>query len=171
MSDHQPDGYTTVAPWLVTDDTAALLAFIETAFEGEELARVPTEDGGIGHAEIRIGDSIVLAFDAQPDWPPLPALLRVWVPDPDAAVARSVSAGTVIVTPLDDNAFGQRGARVRDPFGNIWWIDCQREQVDEAEMWRRLALPRYAEDMRRAQETLDVELSGRATGRSSAVRR
>lgn len=165
---YQAEGYTTVAPWLVTDDTGALFDFIAVAFDGIELARVATEDGAIGHGEIRIGDTLVLAFDRRPDWPALPALLRVWVPDPDRSVERAVGAGAVVVTPLSNNAFGQRGARIRDPFGNIWWIEAQVELVPEGEMWTRLQQPRYAEDMRIAQETLDAELSGHDHGRSSA---
>jgi uncharacterized glyoxalase superfamily protein PhnB len=72
MAEHAPEGYSTVQPWLVTQDTGRLLDFISAAFDGHELARVPTEDGGIGHAEIRVGDSVLLAFDAQPDWPDTP---------------------------------------------------------------------------------------------------
>ncbi|WP_067970220.1 VOC family protein [Nocardiopsis trehalosi] len=163
-----PEGYTSVAPWVVTDDTGAFLDFVTEVFEGVELGRVPTEDGGIGHGEVRVGDTVVLAFDRRPEWPRMPSLLRVFVPDADAAVARAVAAGAEVVTPLDDNAFGQRGARVRDPFGNIWWVTCHVEDVAEEEMWRRLQEPRYAEGMRVAQETLDAELSGRGSGRSSA---
>jgi uncharacterized glyoxalase superfamily protein PhnB len=163
-----PEGYTTVAPWVVTDDTGAFLDFVARVFDGEELARVRTEDGSIGHGEIRIGDTVVLAFDRRPEWPPMPSLLRVFVPEADEAFARAEAAGARIVTPLADSAFGQRGGRVRDPFGNIWWVVAQVEDVPEAEMWRRLGEPVYAEGMRVAQETLDAELSGSSVGRSSA---
>ena len=166
MSTFTPDGYTTVAPWIVTDDTGALLDFITTAFGGSELSRVATEDGGIGHAEIRVGDTVLLAFDRRPEWPVLPSLLRVFVPDADAAVARAVGAGARIVTDLADSAWGDRGARVRDPFGNIWWVMSHVEDVPEDEMWRRMAEPGFAELMRIAQQTLDAELSG-TEGRSS----
>lgn len=163
-----PDAYTSVAPWVVTDDTGALLDFIAQAFEGQELARVVTEDGLIGHGEIRVGDTIVLAFDRRPEWPAMPSLLRVWVPDADGAFARAAAAGATVVTELSDNAFGQRGGRIKDPFGNIWWVVSHVEDVAEDEMWQRLQQPEYAEQMRVAQETLDAELSGQAHGRSSA---
>lgn len=163
-----PAGYTTVAPWVVTDDTGALLDFITAAFEGEEIARVATEDGSIGHGEIRVGDTVVLAFDRRPEWPSMPSLLRVWVPDADAAVARALDAGATIVTELGTNAFGQRGARVKDPFGNIWWVSAHIEDVSEELIWQRMSEPFYAEQMRIAQATLDAELSGTAEGRSSA---
>lgn len=163
-----PVGYTTVAPWVVSDDTGALLDFIAEVFDGEELGRVATEDGSIGHGEIRIGDTVVLAFDRRPEWPVMPSLLRVWVPDPDATFARAVEQGATIVTEISDNAFGQRGGRIKDPFGNIWWVVCNVEDVPEDVIWQRLQDPVYAEQMRVAQTTLDAELSGRRDGRSSA---
>lgn len=163
-----PAGYTSVAPWVVTDDTGAFLDFVAAAFDGEELARVATEDGSIGHGEIRVGDTVVLAFDRRPEWPVLPSLLRVWVPDADAAFAKALAAGGQIVTDLSNSAFGQRGGRIKDPFGNIWWVVSHVEDVPEDVMWARLQEPVYAEGMRVAQETLDAELSGRTRGRSSA---
>ncbi|MFF4563686.1 VOC family protein [Streptomyces sp. NPDC001435] len=163
-----PEGYTTVAPWVVTDDTGAFLDFVAEAFGGEELARVPTEDGLIGHAEIRVGDTIVLAFGRHADWPAMPSLLRVFVADADAAFSRAVAAGGLVVTAVTDSAFGQRGGRIKDPFGNIWWVVSCVEEVSEDEMWKRLQDPVYAKTMRVAQETLDAELSGRGHGHSSA---
>ncbi|MGW3495099.1 VOC family protein [Streptomyces sp. NPDC001020] len=168
QSNAAPEGYTTVAPWVVTDDTGAFLDFVTQAFDGEELGRVATEDGLIGHGEIRVGDTVVLAFDRRADWPTMPSLLRVFVTDADQAFARAVAAGGQVVTALADNAFGQRGGRVKDPFGNIWWVVSHVEDVAEDEMWKRLQNPVYAEAMRVAQETLDAELSGRRHGRSSA---
>ncbi|GAA5195328.1 VOC family protein [Microbacterium jejuense] len=165
-----PEGYSTVAPWVVTDDTGALLDFVSAAFDGEELARVQTEDGSIGHGEIRVGDTVVLAFDRRPEWPVMPSLLRVWVPDADSAFRRALEHGASVVTGLGDNAFGQRGGRLKDPFGNIWWVTQQVESVPEDVMWQRLQQPEYAENMRYAQESLDAELSGSAVGRSSAPR-
>ncbi|MCL6672447.1 MULTISPECIES: VOC family protein [Streptomyces] len=165
---HAPEGCTTVAPWVVTDDTGAFLDFVTHAFGGEELARVATESGAIGHAEIRVGDTVVLAFDRRPDWPVMPSLLRVFVADADEAFSRAVEAGARIVTPLADDAFGQRGGRVRDPFGTIWWVVARVEDVSEEEMWKRLREPRYAEVMRVAQETFDAEVGGRSQGRGSA---
>ncbi|WP_445529876.1 VOC family protein [Streptomyces cyslabdanicus] len=163
-----PEGYTTIAPWVVTDDTGAFLDFVAQAFDGEELGRVATEDGLIGHGETRVGDTVVLAFDRRADWPTMPSLLRVFVTDADQAFARAIAAGGQVVTALADNAFGQRGGRIKDPFGNIWWVVSHVEDVAEDEMWKRLQDPVYTEAMRVAQETLDAELSGRRHGRNSA---
>ena len=163
-----PEGHTRVAPWVMTDNTAALLDFITSAFDGEELARVPLEDGTIGHGEIRVGDTVVLAFDRRPDWPAMPSMLRVYVPDADTAMAAAVAHGARVVTDVGDSAWGDRGGRVRDPFGNIWWVVSRSEQVTADEGWHRMSEPRYAEAMRTAQRTLDAELSGRRTGTASA---
>jgi len=163
-----PHGYTSVAPWVVTDDTGAFLDFVTAVFDGEEIGRVATEDGSIGHGETRVGDTVVLAFDRRPEWPAMPSLLRVFVPDADATFAKAVAAGAHVVTDLSDSAFGQRGGRIKDPFGNVWWVVSHVEDVPDDVVWQRLQQPAYAEQMRVAQETLDAELSGRAQGRSSA---
>ncbi len=163
-----PAGYTSVAPWVVTDDTGAFLDFVTEVLDGEEIGRVATEDGSIGHGETRVGDTVVLAFDRRPEWPAMPSLLRVFVPDADATFAKAVAAGAHVVTDLSDSAFGQRGGRIKDPFGNVWWVVSHVEDVPDDVVWQRLQQPAYAEQMRVAQETLDAELSGRAQGRSSA---
>jgi uncharacterized glyoxalase superfamily protein PhnB len=167
MSTPAPAGYTTIAPWIVTPDTGKLLEFITTVFGGQELARVPLEDGSIGHAEIRVGDTILLAFDQRPGWPDTRSLLRVFVNDADASISRAVEAGASVITEPRTHAFGQRGGRVRDPFGNIWWISAVVEEVAPEDAMRRLSEPSYAEAMRDAQETLDRELSGRNHGTRS----
>jgi len=164
---HTPEGYTSVAPWIVTRDTRRLLDYIKTVFDGEELARVPLEDGSIGHAEIWVGDTILLAFDQRPGWPAIPSLLRVFVEDADAATERAVAAGARVITHPATHAFGHRTARIRDPFGNIWWITAVVEDVPAEEVMRRLAQPAFEAAMRDAQETLDRELTGRDHGSAS----
>jgi uncharacterized glyoxalase superfamily protein PhnB len=167
MSSPAPTGYTTIAPWIVTPDPAKLLEFITTVFDGQELARVPLEDGSIGHAEIRVGDTVLLAFDHRPGWPDTRSLLRVFVTDADASISRAVEAGARIITHPRTHAFGQRTGRVRDPFGNIWWISAVVEEVAPKDAMRRLSEAAYAEAMHDAQETLDRELSGRNHGIAS----
>ncbi|MET1041097.1 MAG: VOC family protein [Acidimicrobiales bacterium] len=167
MKTPAPAGYTTVAPWIVTADTGQLLDFIGAAFDGEELARVPLEDGSIGHAEIQVGDITLLAFDRRDGWPATPSMLRIFVTDADAVIDRAVAAGARVVTQPRTHAFGQRVGRVRDPFGNIWWISAVVEDVSPEEGMRRLTEPAYVEAMRDAQETLDRELSGREQGITS----
>jgi uncharacterized glyoxalase superfamily protein PhnB len=152
-----PTGSTTVAPWLVSDDTDALLEFVARAFDGEELGRVQLEDGSIGHAEIRVGDTVLLAFDRRPGWPQIPSLLRVVVEDADATVARARAAGARVVTEPSDHAFGQRIGRVRDPFGHIWWISADVADAS-LEHGMQPSPDEYEAAMCDAQETLDDEL-------------
>ena len=116
--------------------------------------------GGIGHAEIKVGDSFLLAFDARPGWPDIPSMLRIYVDDADRAFERAVAAGARVVTPLSDAAWGDRGGRVRDPLGNIWWVIAHVEDVPPDEIGVRLQDPKYAESMRQAQESFDVEMGG-----------
>lgn len=155
-------------PWIVTRDTSALLDFVIETFGATEIARVPTEDGGIGHAEFVIGDTWLLAFDSQPDWPATPAMLRVFVDDATATFARGVAAGAEVITELDDAAWGDRGGRLRDPLGNIWWVIQHVEDVSPEEMNRRFSEPRYARSMELAQQTLDAAMTGKSAGWSSA---
>jgi uncharacterized glyoxalase superfamily protein PhnB len=144
---HVPEGYFTVTPWIVSRDTARLLDFVASAFGAEELGRVVLENGAIGHAEFRIGDSIVMAFDARPEWPDTPALLRLYVEDADAVHRQAVEAGATSVTEMTELAFGDRVGRVRDPLGNLWWIQSRIEDLDPEEMARRAIEPRYVDAM------------------------
>ncbi|MCR6490326.1 VOC family protein [Amycolatopsis sp. OK19-0408] len=142
-----PDGYTTVTPWLIGRDTAALIDFLERAFDAEEIARVVGEDGKIGHAEVRVGDAVVMAFDSPDGWADTPAFLRLYVPDSEETQRRAIAAGATEVTRQTVLFFGDRVGRVRDPFGNLWWIQTRLEDLDEAELARRAQLPEYVEAM------------------------
>ncbi|MFF9032671.1 VOC family protein [Streptomyces iakyrus] len=142
-----PDGYHTVTPWIISRDTAGLIDYLKEAFGAEEIARVVGEDGRIGHAEVRIGDSVVMPFDAPPDWPPTPAFLRLYVEDADAAHRRAVAAGGTSVTEVTHLFFGDRIGRVRDPLGNLWWLQTRVEDVSPEEMERRLRDPKWTEAM------------------------
>lgn len=93
QTDAAPEGRTTVEPWVVTDDTGAFPDFVTRAFGGEEPGGVRTEDGSIGHGEIRIGDTVVPAFDRRPARSALPSLLTVFVVDADQACGRAAAAG------------------------------------------------------------------------------
>jgi PhnB protein len=142
-----PDGYTTVTPWIIGRDTAGLIGFLKRAFDAEELGRVVGEDGKIGHAEVRIGDAVVMAFDGRDGWDGTPAFLRLYVPDSEETQRRAIEAGATEVTRQTVLFFGDRVGRVRDPFGNLWWIQTRLENLDEAELMRRAQLPEYVEAM------------------------
>jgi PhnB protein len=147
MVDPVPDGYTTVTPWIIGHDTDGLLGFLKRAFDAEELGRVVGEDGKIGHAEVRIGDAVVMAFDSPDGWAATPAFLRLYVPDSEKTQRRAIEAGATEVTRQTVLFFGDRVGRVRDPFGNLWWIQTRLENLDVAELARRARLPEYVEAM------------------------
>jgi PhnB protein len=148
-----PEGYGTVTPWVVTNDTRRLLEFMKQAFDAEELGRVEVEGGAIGHAEARIGDSIIMMFDS-PFPVATPGLLRLYVEDGAAVFARAVEAGATVVTQLTDLAWGDRVGRVRDPLGNLWWIQERVEEPTPEELARRFQDPKFTQAMHYLQSTL-----------------
>ena len=147
-----PEGYTTVTPWLISRDTARLIDYVTEAFDATEVSRLTNDDGRIEHAEVRIGDAMVMMFDARPEWPRTPGFLRLYVDDADDAHRRAVAAGGTSVTEVTHLFFGDRVGRVRDPLGNVWWIQARIEEVSPQEMERRLGDPVFTEAMRYVQE-------------------
>ena len=156
-----PQDKGSVTPYIVVKGVARFIDFLKAAFDAVEQGRGYNEDGTIGHAEVLIGNRIVMMFDAKPEWPDTPAFLSLYVEDCDSVHRQAVRAGGTTVTALSTSAWGDRGSRVRDPFGNIWWIQTHVEDVPEAESVQRMQEDRYLQDMRIAQETLDHELRSR----------
>jgi PhnB protein len=156
-----PDGYGVVTPWVISPDTARLIDFAKAAFGAQELARLPGPDGGIGHAEIRIGDSVVMMFDARDGWPDTPAFLRLYVADADVTYQQALAAGATPVTQVTALFFGDRVGRVRDPLGNVWWLQSHDEDVDPAELARRPQEPSAAEALRYVETSFDAAMRGR----------
>lgn len=142
-----PEGYTTVTPWIISRDTRALMAFLAEAFGAEDLGSLVNPDGSIGHAEMRIGTGIVMMFDARPHWPGTPAFVRLYVEDAEALFQKAVSAGATPVTQVTHLAFGDKVGRVRDPLGNLWWLQQRVEDVSEEELARRWSDPGWASAM------------------------
>ena len=162
-----PEGYSTVTPYVLAKGVDGFIDFLVQAFGAEERFRVPNEDGTIGHAEVQIGGSVVMMFDAQAEWPDTPSFFTLWVDDCDAVHRAALDAGATVVTELSTSAWGIRGSRNRDPLGNVWWIQTKVEDVSEEEAARRIADEPYAAEMRESTETLDRELRALAAGRRS----
>jgi PhnB protein len=142
-----PEGYHSVTPWIISRDSARLIEFLTAAFGAEEIARVVGDDGSIGHAEVRIGDSVVMMFDAKSHWPDTPAFLRLYVADGDAVFQQALRAGATSVTEMTHLFWGDRVGRVRDPFGNLWWIQTRIENVSPEEMERRATQKEWVDAM------------------------
>jgi PhnB protein len=132
-----PDGYHTVTPYLVVKDVDEICEFLTAAFEGEEIERTQNGSGRIMHAEVRLGDSVVMLGGAMDGFPPRPAMLYLYVPDCDAAYQRALHAGGMSVTEPANQFYGDRNAGVRDPAGNTWWIATHVEDVPTEELVRR----------------------------------
>ena len=156
-----PEGYHTVTLWIIARGVPKLIDYLKVAFDAEEIARIVNPDGLVGHAEVRIGDSVVMMFDARHDWPDTPAFMRLYVEDGDAVFNRAIKAGGTEVTPMTNLGFGDRVGRIRDPLGNVWWIQTRIEELDPKEMEKRAGEKQYIDAMRRVQESLDRELSSR----------
>ena len=156
-----PEGYNSVTPWVIVKGADEFLGFIKRAFGAEELARVYDASGSIGHAEARIGNSMIMMFDSKDDWQKTPCFLRLYVEDADAVYKQAIEAGAVSVTEVTLLSFGDRVGRISDPWGNIWWIQTHIENVSFEEMEIRSRKPEAVESMLYVQETLDRELSSR----------
>lgn len=132
-----PDGYHTVTPYLTVQGTDKLLAFVKAGFGAEETVRMPRDDGSIGHAEVRIGDSVVMMGDASEQWSPMPTSIHLYVDDCDGTYQRALEAGGTSVQEPTDQFYGDRMAGVRDPVGNMWWIATHVEDLSEEEIGKR----------------------------------
>ncbi len=133
-----PDGYRTVTPYLVVEGATAVLDFVRQAFGATEKFRMETPDGSIGHAEVQIGDSMVMVGSAGPETPAMPAMIHLYVDDCDATYEQALAAGATSEREPTDQFYGDRSAGVRDPAGNLWWIATHVEDVSEDEMARRM---------------------------------
>jgi PhnB protein len=134
-----PDGFHSVTPYLTVTGVAALLDFLKRAFDATEVERVSRPDGTVGHAAVRIGDSMVMMGEAGGQWTPMPCSLYLYVPDTDAVYRRALQAGATTVMEPADQFYGDRNAGVKDPSGNLWWIATHQEDMPPEELQRRAA--------------------------------
>ncbi len=133
-----PKGYHAVTPSLNQLDAAQTIAFCKKAFGAKVRMLMKGPTGGVMHAEIEIGDSIVMLSDAANE-PAVPASLFLYVTDTDRTIAKAVKAGAEVLMPAQDMFWGDRFGRVRDPQGNNWAIATHIEDVTPREMKKRAA--------------------------------
>lgn len=142
-----PEGYHAVTPYLIVSGAAQALDFYKLAFNAEERMRLQGPDGKIGHAEIQIGDSVVMLADEFPQMGArspqsiggTPVGLCVYVENVDARFQQAVAAGAKIERPLQDQFYGDRSGTVIDPFGHKWTLATHIEDVEPEEISRRMA--------------------------------
>lgn len=116
-----PTDYQQVMPYLIIDDAAGFLKFTQDVFDAKERMKHMRDENTIMHAEISIGDSVIMFADATGDFQPRPAGMFVYVADADATYNRAIAAGAVSIAPVSDQPYGRSGG-VTDPHGNQWWI-------------------------------------------------
>ena len=121
MADSQ-DTYRTVTPYLLVRDADAELAFLKAAFGGAEVNCQRNPDNTVMHAEMKIGDSLVMLGQAGGPWNPRAAALYLWVKDVDATYARALKAGAASESQPEDKPYGHRNAGVIDTNDITWWI-------------------------------------------------
>jgi PhnB protein len=142
-----PDGYPRVIPYLTVEGAATAIGFYTQVFGATERVRMPGPDGKIGHAELEIGDSVVMLADAFPEMGnPAPKALggtpvtvMVYVEDVDATFERALQAGATEDRKVDNQFYGDRAGQFTDPFGHKWFVATHVEDVSPEEMAKRAA--------------------------------
>jgi PhnB protein len=141
-----PDGYHTATPYLIVKGAAQAIEFYKNAFGAKELFRMAApDDGSVGHAEIKIGDSIIMLADENPGMGyrgprslgGAAVSTMLYVEDVDDRFSRAVAAGAKVQRPLENQFYGDRSGTVEDPFGHVWTIATHVEDIPPEEMSKR----------------------------------
>ena len=140
-----PEGYHTVTPYLAVDDAAEAIEYYRKVFGAKERARMEAPDGKIGHAELEIGDSLVMLSDPFPqattrspkELGGTTASVFMYVKDVDAVVKQAVDAGATVTMEVADQFWGDRFGTVQDPFGHLWSIATHVEDLTPEEIAER----------------------------------
>lgn len=142
-----PDGFHTVTPHLVCKGAAQAIEFYKKAFGAEEIMRMPGPGGAIMHAEVKIGDSIVMLAEENLEWGSkapttlggTPITIGLYVQDADKSFERAVQAGAKAKMPVTDMFWGDRYGQVTDPFGHVWSIATHTKDMTPAEIQQAMA--------------------------------
>lgn len=141
-----PDGYHSATPYLIIDGAARALDFYKRAFDAKELMRIPAPNDRIGHAEIRIGNSVIMLADEHPEmdarspahYGGSPVSILLYLEDVDKQFQQAIAAGATEIRPVADQFYGDRSGTLTDPFGHWWTVATHIEDVSEEEMQRRM---------------------------------
>jgi PhnB protein len=142
-----PEGYPQVTPYLSVDGASAAIDFYREVLGCTERVRLPAPDGKIGHAELQLGDSLIMLADEFPELGirgpkaigGTPVTISVYVADVDSVFDRAVKAGARALRPVEDQFYGDRAGQFEDPFGHRWNVASRIEDVPPEEMARRAA--------------------------------
>ena len=140
-----PDGYHSITPYLTVDNAKEAIDFYKRAFDAKQTVRMDSPDGKVSHAELKIGDSMLMISDAMRgarsprSLGGTPVNLFLYVDDVDTVFNRATNAGARVELPVDDMFWGDRYGKLTDPFGHSWSIATHKEDVSPAEMQKRAA--------------------------------
>jgi len=138
-----PDGYHSVTPYLYIRGAGQAIEFYKRAFGAKERMRMPNADGTVGHAELEMGDSVIMLADAPATAADaaqgVTSSILLYVQDADATFKRALESGATQLQPLENKFYGDRMGMVKDPFGHEWSIGTHVEDVSPEEMQRRAA--------------------------------
>jgi PhnB protein len=142
-----PDGYHSATPYLIVDGAARALDFYKRAFGAKELLRIPAPGDRVGHAEIKVGDSVIMLADEHLEidargpqhYGGSPVSILLYVDDVDTLFKQAVAAGGTEVRPVADQFYGDRSGTLKDPFGHSWHLSTHTEDVSPEELNRRMA--------------------------------
>jgi len=142
-----PDNYPRVTPYLIVDDGGAAIDFYSSVLDASERVRMAAPGGKVGHAELAIGDSMIMLADEHLEigarspraFGGSGVGIMLYVDDVDATVKNAVAEGAKLVHPVEDKFYGDRTGTLEDPFGHIWHVGTHKEDVSEDEMKRRMA--------------------------------
>ena len=140
-----PDGYPRVSPYLCVDGAAAAIDFYTSVFGATERMRMAGPDGKVGHAELQLGDGVLMIADEYPEMGirgpksigGTPVTISLYVEDVDAVFDAAVAAGATSLHPVADQFYGDRSGQFEDPFGHRWSVASRVEDVSPKEMARR----------------------------------
>ena len=130
----KPKGFHTVTPYLIVADVNKVISFLEAAFDARELLKMPGENGRIAHAEVQIGDSIIMMGEPTGKYDAMPSMLYLYLEDVDDAFQRAVNAGATENQQPADQFYGDRTAAVIGPQGNHWWMATHVKKMSEEEL-------------------------------------
>jgi uncharacterized glyoxalase superfamily protein PhnB len=158
-----PNQYTSITPWIISPSTVQQIEFLEAVFDAQEIpnSRITNDDGMIIHVVIKIGDAMVMLFDAREGWAPTPSFLNVYVVDIESAYRKALERGATSVTDITPLWFGEKVCRILDPFGNLFWINERIEEIDFTnleEVGQRSSTPEAVQGIAYIQKSLDEAL-------------
>lgn len=135
---YKSDRYSDVTPYLIVADAVRLLEFLKATFGSTEIEMMEGDAGQIMHAEVRVGDSIIMMSQASDQFPAMPVMLYVYVTDCDATYKKAIAAGGTSTREPANQFYGDRSCAVKDHSGNLWCIATHVEDVTPEEIVRRM---------------------------------